>query len=72
MGSRKIPATLKRPTAVDCYRFALTHPAVHLVTTAPKTAEQMRENLATLDADPLSAEELDWIRQVGDAVHDSP
>jgi aryl-alcohol dehydrogenase-like predicted oxidoreductase len=70
--SRKIPSSLRRPTAVDCYRFVLTHPAVHMVMTGPKSAAQMRENLATLDAGPMSPEELAWIRQVGDAVHGRP
>lgn len=69
MNSRKIPATLQRPTAVDCYRFALTHPAVHLAMTGPKTAEQMRENLTVLDTEPMSEDELAWMRQVGDIVH---
>ncbi len=72
MTSRKIPSSLTRPTAVDCYRFVLTHPAVHLVMTGPKDAEQMRENLTVLDSEPMSAEEIEWMRQVGDAVHDSP
>lgn len=67
--SRKIPVDLKRPTAVDCYRFALSHPAVHLAMTGPKNAEQMKENLAVLDAEPMSPEELDWMRRVGDIVH---
>ncbi len=69
LSAKKIPATLRRPTAVDCYRFALTHPAVHLAMTGPKTTAQMRENLAVLDAEPMSDEELTWMRQVGDVVH---
>ena len=72
MQSSKIPPTVKRPTAVDCYRFVLTHRAVHLVMTGPKNAAQMHENLATLEAGPMSSEELSWMREVGDAVHGSP
>jgi aryl-alcohol dehydrogenase-like predicted oxidoreductase len=67
--SKKIPAELKRPTAVDCYRFALTHPAVHLAMTGPKTSDQMRENLTVLETDPMSPDEVAWMRKVGDAVH---
>jgi aryl-alcohol dehydrogenase-like predicted oxidoreductase len=72
MSSGKIPSTLKRPTAVDCYRFALTHPAVHLVMTGPRNAAEMRDNLALLDTGPMSAGELTWMRHVGDAIHDAP
>ncbi len=72
MQSSKIPSNLKRPTAVDCYRFVLTHPSVHLTMTAPKNAAQMRENLATLEAAPMSSEEMSWMREVGDVVHGSP
>ncbi len=67
--SRKIPADMKRPTAVDCYRFVLSHPAVHLVMTGPKDAEEMRANLGVLDAGPMSSEEMAWMRRVGDAVY---
>jgi aryl-alcohol dehydrogenase-like predicted oxidoreductase len=70
--SPKIPSSLRRPTAVECYRFVLTHPAVHLVMTGPKDAAQMRENLSLLDTGPMSPEELAWMRRVGDAVHGRP
>jgi len=70
--SRRIPPGLNRPTAVDCYRFVLSHPAVHLVMTGPKDAAQMRENLTVLDADIMSTEESTRMRQVGDLVHDKP
>jgi aryl-alcohol dehydrogenase-like predicted oxidoreductase len=34
-----------------------------------KTAEQMRENLAVLDAGPMSEDELARMRRIGDHVH---
>ena len=38
------------PSAADCYRFALQHPAVHVALTAPATGNQLRENLTVLTA----------------------
>ncbi len=69
MSSRKIPSSLRRPTAADCYRFALSHPAVHLVMTGPKDASQLRDTLSVLDQGPMTEDELEWMRRVGDAVH---
>jgi aryl-alcohol dehydrogenase-like predicted oxidoreductase len=67
--SRRIPAFEKRPTAGDCYRFSLSHPRVDAVITAPMTVRQMRENLDRMDLGPMSAEELDWMRRIGDYVY---
>ena len=36
------------PTAADCYRFVLRHPAVRVAMTAPATVAQLEENLAAL------------------------
>ena len=63
------PAGLRTPTAVDCYRFVLSNPAVDVCLTGPKTAEQMEANLKTLELGPLSGEEMQWMRKVGDNVH---
>lgn len=63
------PAGLRTPTAVDCYRFVLSHPAVDICLTGPATAEQMAANLKALELGPLSDEELQWMRTVGDHVH---
>ncbi|MBI1923643.1 aldo/keto reductase [Candidatus Poribacteria bacterium] len=40
------------PSAADCYRYVLHHPAVHLALTAPTTVAQLKENLATLKTTP--------------------
>ncbi|HUT55238.1 MAG TPA: aldo/keto reductase [bacterium] len=65
----KMPPGEKTPRASDCYRFALTHPAVDVVMTGPKNAAEMDEALATLDRGPLSEDEMKWMRKVGDYVH---
>ena len=56
-------------TAGDCFRFCLTNPNVDVVVSAPKTAEQMRENMKALERGPLSDEEMAHMRALGKAVH---
>lgn len=59
----------KVPTAGDCYRFCLTSPHVDVALTGPRTAEQLRENLAALERGPLTPDEDAWMRAIGRAVH---
>jgi len=66
---RKMPPGEKPLTAADCYRFVLSHPAVDLCLCGPRTEEQMEEGLAALARGPLSPDELDRIRHIGDHVH---
>jgi aryl-alcohol dehydrogenase-like predicted oxidoreductase len=63
------PAGGRVPTAGECYRFVLTNPAVHVVLTAPRNLAQTEENLKALAAGPLPAEDMDFMRSFGDAVH---
>jgi aryl-alcohol dehydrogenase-like predicted oxidoreductase len=56
-------------TAADCYRFCLANPNVDVVVSAPKTTDQLRENLAGIEQGPLSDEELDRMRALGRVVH---
>ena len=56
-------------TAADCYRFVLSHPAVDVCMSGAKTAEQMRQNLALLDAGPMTEAELVRMRLIGDAAY---
>jgi aryl-alcohol dehydrogenase-like predicted oxidoreductase len=42
---------------------------VDLVLTGPRTAAELRENLAAVDRGPLSAEEIAFMRKLGTAVH---
>jgi aryl-alcohol dehydrogenase-like predicted oxidoreductase len=61
--------TGKVATPGDCYRFCLSNPHVDVVLTAPKTVEQLRENLVALEKGPLSPDEMTWMRDLGRAVH---
>jgi aryl-alcohol dehydrogenase-like predicted oxidoreductase len=56
-------------TAGDCYRFCLSAPEVDVVLTGPRTVAELRENLAAVERGPLSAEETEWMRALGRAVH---
>lgn len=69
MNSKRIPPDIKRPTAGDCYRFALAHPCVDVVITGPSNLNHIQENLAEVVKGPMSETELAWMRQVGDFVY---
>jgi aryl-alcohol dehydrogenase-like predicted oxidoreductase len=69
LNSRYSPPGRRTPTAVDCYRFALSNPNVDVCLTAPATAFEMTANLKALELGPLSDEEMEWMRVVGDHVH---
>ena len=55
-------------TASECYRFALSHPAVDVCLTGPASAEEMAEALRALDRGPLTTEEMARVRRIGDHV----
>lgn len=57
------------PTAADCYRFALAHPAVRVALTAPLTAVHLQQNLEALSVPPPDAEELERWRRYGAQVY---
>jgi len=65
----KMPAGESPPPARDCYRFALSHPAVSLVLCGPANREQMQEALRALDAGPLDADEQARMHRIGDHVY---
>jgi aryl-alcohol dehydrogenase-like predicted oxidoreductase len=51
------------PSAADCYRFALHHPAVHVALTAAATVADLESNLAVLEAPAATdAEMAEWRR----------
>ena len=68
----KVPAGDRIPTAGDCYRFNLTNLAVDLCLTGPKSAADLTVALKALDKGPMTAEEMDWMRRVGQAKYQKP
>ncbi len=57
------------PTAADCYRFVLAHPSVHVAVCGPNSMAQLKEDLEALERGPMSEEELDRMRRIGDHVY---
>ena len=63
------PDEARVPTAGDCYRFVLSNPNVDVCYTAPRRERELRENLAAVAQGPLAKDDMDFMRQSGDAVH---
>ena len=61
----KMPPGETPPSARDCYRYSLSHPAVDMVLCGPANAAQMDEAIAALEAGPLTDEERQRIERIG-------
>jgi predicted aldo/keto reductase-like oxidoreductase len=59
----------RTPKAGDCYRFALSHPSVHVCVSGPINLKETRENLRILERGPMTEDELAWMRRVGDHIY---
>lgn len=57
------------PTAAECYRFALSHPAVRLALNAPGSARETEENTAVLETAAMSEAEREAWSGYGDLVY---
>jgi aryl-alcohol dehydrogenase-like predicted oxidoreductase len=69
LNPKRIPPGERVPTATDCYRFVLSNPAVDVCMTGPSNAAQADDALRAIDLGPMGAEELAWMRRVGDFIH---
>ncbi|MFC1639458.1 aldo/keto reductase [Gemmatimonadota bacterium] len=67
--ANKMPPGEKPLTAAECYRFVLSHPDVDLCMAGPRTEKEMDEGVRALSEGPLSSEEMDRVRKIGDHVH---
>lgn len=65
----KMPAGEKPLTAADCYRFVLTNPHVDLCMHGPNSVEQLDDAMTLLDRGPLSSEEMERIKRIGDYIY---
>lgn len=63
---RKMPKGENTPRGSDCYRFVLTNPAVNVCIAGPKNMTEAEEALAALDRGPMTADEMAWMRRIGD------
>jgi len=68
----KMPPGETAPTAADCYRFALSHPAVDVCMVGARTLDEMRQNLTALDRGPLDGVEMARLRRIGDQIYGRP
>lgn len=57
------------PTAADCYRYALHHPAVQVALTAPQNRSQLLENVNALQVSTLTIEAVQQWRTYGDLIY---
>jgi aryl-alcohol dehydrogenase-like predicted oxidoreductase len=64
-----IPPGETPPTATDCYRFVLTHPAVDVCLCGPKNIDQGRGALKALELGPMNKDEMARMKKIGDHVH---
>jgi aryl-alcohol dehydrogenase-like predicted oxidoreductase len=69
LNPKYLPANEPRPRASDCYRFVLSNPQVDVCLSGPANVEELDEAMAALDRGPLSADEMAWMRRVGQHVH---
>ena len=65
LDAAKMPPGEAPPSARDCYRYSLSHPAVDMVLCGPADAAQMDEAIAALESGPLAAEERERIERIG-------
>jgi len=66
---KNMPSGKDIPTAADCYRFVLSHRAVHVAICGPNSMDQLRQDLFAMEQGPMSEKELIHMRCVGDHVH---
>jgi len=64
----KMPPGETVPVPSDCYRFALSNPAVDVCLCGPKNMDQMRDALPALELGPLGEEDMERMKRIGDFV----
>lgn len=69
LNPKKMPPGEAPLRGSDCYRFALSNPAVDVCMCGPKDLAQAREALSSLELGPLSGDETARIRRIGDFIH---
>jgi len=65
------PEITRPATAGECYRFALSHPAVDVVLTAPGSTAELRENFKAIEQGPLDPQGVTFMRDLGKKIRAS-
>jgi aryl-alcohol dehydrogenase-like predicted oxidoreductase len=68
---KKMPVGESAPAPSDCYRFALTNPAVDVCMCGPKNMDEMQAALLALELGPLKEAEMDRMKRIGDFVRNN-
>ena len=68
LNPNKMPPTDTVPAPGDCYRFALSNPAVAVCLCGPKNVDQMRDALPALELGPLDGRDMERMKRIGDYV----
>ena len=66
----KMPPGEAPLSARDCYRYALSNPAVDLVIAGPANGDQMDEAISALEVGPLDPDERDRIERIGAFIYE--
>lgn len=66
---RNMPQGEQVPAAHDCYRFVLANPSVHVCMAGPRSTDDVRELIAGLEKGPLTENEMDRMRRIGDHIY---
>ena len=69
LDSDKMPPGEVPLTARDCYRYALSNPAVDMVIAGPANGDQMGEAISALEVGPLEPEERARIERIGAHIY---
>lgn len=69
LDASKMPPGEKPLSALDCYRYSLSHAAVDMVVCGPANGEQMDEAIAALERGPLEPEERERIERIGAYIY---
>ena len=66
---KKMPSGETALTASECYRFVLSNPNVDICLSGPKNEKHVDDAGKTLGESPLSEEELERIKRIGDHIY---
>lgn len=69
MKASKMPPDSVPLTVSEAYRFVLSNPQVDLCMMGPGTEHEFNEGVRALDEGPLTEEEMNRVRKIGDYLH---